>query len=459
MTFEEMQELLESGEKITIEYKECIEGLNSSVFETVSSFSNRYGGYVILGVEDDGTPKGVNRNTVKDIKHNFVNALNNPEKMSPTLYLTLEEFEYDGRLLLWVFVPPSSTVIKCAGLIYDRNEDGDMDITKNPILVENMYRRKSETYIEHKIFPYVTQDNLRMDLMSKVRQLVANKKTDHEWLAMSDMEIMVSAGLYETDFMTGRKGFNMAAVLLFGKDEVIKSCVPGYVTDAIYRVENLDRYDDRLLVSTNLLDSYYWLMGFISKHTSDKFCLIDNESVSIRGLIAREVVGNILVHRDYASAFPAKLIIEKEWIRTENWCKPRRHGRIAADEFTPYPKNPLLASFFVNIGHADTLGSGVRNLFKYTPIYSAGGKPELFEDDVFRISIPLTANANHESELTEREDVILKMIYKNPKLQVEEVMDVLGISRSTVFRDYRGIKEKVGVIYDRKEGKWKIPVS
>jgi len=33
--------------------------------------------------------------------------------------------------------------------------------------------------------------------------------------------------------------------------------------------------------------------------------------------------------------------------------------------FTPDPKNPLIARFFVEIGHADTLGSGVRNLYRY----------------------------------------------------------------------------------------------
>lgn len=30
--------------------------------------------------------------------------------MSPTLYLSIEEFEYEGKLLLWVYVPPTSTV-------------------------------------------------------------------------------------------------------------------------------------------------------------------------------------------------------------------------------------------------------------------------------------------------------------------------------------------------------------
>ena len=53
-----------------------------------------------MGAEDDGTPIGINRNMVKDMKKNFVNQLNNPDKMSPTLYLSLEELEYEGMLLL-----------------------------------------------------------------------------------------------------------------------------------------------------------------------------------------------------------------------------------------------------------------------------------------------------------------------------------------------------------------------
>ncbi len=29
-----------------------------------------------------------------------------------------------------------------------------------------------------------------------------------------------------------------------------------------------------------------------------------------------------------------------------------------SDEFTPYPKNPLIQQFFANIGRTDTIGSG-----------------------------------------------------------------------------------------------------
>ena len=100
-----------------------------------------------------------------------------------------------------------------------------------------MYNRKSNTYTEHRIFLYVTMEDLRMDLMNKVRKLAKSKNPDHPWLEMSEDEILKSAGLWEKDFSSGIQGYNLAGVLLFGKDEVIRSCCPGYITDAIYRVE------------------------------------------------------------------------------------------------------------------------------------------------------------------------------------------------------------------------------
>ena len=39
------------------------------------------------------------------------------------------------------------------------------------------------------------------------------------------------------------------------------------------------------------------------------------------------------------------------------------------DEFQPYPKNPIIQRFFSNIGRTATIGSGVINLYKYTPFF------------------------------------------------------------------------------------------
>ena len=55
-----IQKLVRDGEGLTVEFKRCTNELTNSVFETVSAFLNRYGGYLLLGVEDDGEISGVN---------------------------------------------------------------------------------------------------------------------------------------------------------------------------------------------------------------------------------------------------------------------------------------------------------------------------------------------------------------------------------------------------------------
>jgi ATP-dependent DNA helicase RecG len=42
----------------------------------------------------------------------------------------------------------SSQVHRCNGRIYDRNEDGDLDITDHTVQVAQLYQRKHATYSE-----------------------------------------------------------------------------------------------------------------------------------------------------------------------------------------------------------------------------------------------------------------------------------------------------------------------
>ena len=71
--------------------------------------------------------------------------------------------------------PESSQIHSCNGRIYDRNEDGDLDITDHTRLVSILYHRKQETYSENKIFPYATLDHLREDLIAKARKVYGNQ--------------------------------------------------------------------------------------------------------------------------------------------------------------------------------------------------------------------------------------------------------------------------------------------
>lgn len=66
---------------------------------------------------------------------------------------------------------------------------------------------------------------------------------------------------------------------------MILNVCPAYETDALVRRVNVDRYDDREIVRTNLIESYEQLMEFTRKHLPDKFFLENDNRVSLRNIL------------------------------------------------------------------------------------------------------------------------------------------------------------------------------
>ena len=102
----------------------------------------------------------------------------------------------------------------------------------------------------------------------RARTMTASRSTNHPWKSMSDEELLRSAGLILKDEERQIEGITLAAILLFGKDATIMSVLPQHKTDAIFRIENLDRYDDGDVIITNLLETYERLMEFGQKQNS-----------------------------------------------------------------------------------------------------------------------------------------------------------------------------------------------
>lgn len=463
------EELIAQGEGISIEFKECKDALPKNVFETLCAFLNRFGGDIFLGLKDDGTIIGVDKDKSKKIRADFVSAMNNPQKIFPTVYLPVDEFEIGGKTILHVYVPESSQVHNTNRRIFDRNEDGDFDITDNTDLVAAMYIRKQREYTENTVFPYATENDLKQDLIDRARIMATNRNPHHPWERMTNEEILRSAGLYKKNLQTGESGYTLACILLFGTDEAILSALPHHKTDAIYRVKETDRYDDRDDIRCNLIESYDRLMAFIEKHVDDKFYMENEIRVSARNKLFREVVANMLIHREYSNAYPAKLIIEKDCVRTENGNKARGLGTISLTDFVPYPKNPVIASVFKEIGWAEELGSGVRNIVKYSKVYS-GTIPEFIDGDVFKTKISLNGTVNgtvndtvndtvnYGVKLTPTEQAVLDCIRDNNSIGVAEIVSRTEKGRSTIMRSIKSLKEKgfIRRVGSDKTGSWEI---
>ena len=385
MDLQSFMAMIEHGESETVEFKRCGGQPGEDTFETVCSFANRRGGNILLGVTDDGEVIGVPKGSAVGIRRNIANVVNNPKLFTTPPTVEFEDVEVNGQLVVRVWVPATHGVFRFKGEVYDRVADADVRL-RSESQIMGIYLRKYSVYTEKHIFAFLEIGDLRSDLIDRVRKMAVLRRAGHPWGAMSGEELLRSAHLHGKDLETGAEGYNRACALLFGKDYAVRSACPAYKTDAIVRKDPVNRYDDRLTTSSPLFEAYDELSEFCERHLPDPFYLEGDTRVSSRAIVVRELVANSLIHREYTSPFPAKIVIDGEGVRSENANRPLFGGRLSLSDFNPMPKNPIIAGVFAQAGLAEELGSGLRNLAKYAKVLT-GGAVEMDDGDVFRTVI------------------------------------------------------------------------
>lgn len=149
LSTDKIKDLLSHGENRQVEFKKCTDKVSASVYETVCSFLNAEGGYIFLGVDDDGAILGINPKCVTDMTKSIINTLNNPELFLPPMPITPEQTEIDGKIILYLSVPESEQVHRYKNRFYDRWGDADNDVSKHTYLVKNMFMRKEKESSEN----------------------------------------------------------------------------------------------------------------------------------------------------------------------------------------------------------------------------------------------------------------------------------------------------------------------
>lgn len=481
MTQQKVLKILSAGEGISIEFKQARTSLPENVFESICAFLNRIGGDVLLGVKDNGELAGIDPARIEQIKTDIVNLSNNPNKLDPPFMLFPEEFTIEGKKIIYIRAPQSSQVHSTGSIIFDRNQDGDFRV-KSSEAISRMYQRKSADFTENRIYPYLAFSDFSPDVFPKIRNLIQSHRPDHPWLTLSNEELLQSAGMFKRDYESGKDGYTLAAALLFAKDDVLQQILPAYKTDALLRRQDLDHYDDRREIRSNLVNAYDELMQFIRVHLPDKFFMEGDIRVDLREKIFREITANLLIHREYTSAFPARLVICRDRLETENANNPAGYGPINPDNFNPYPKNPAIVKFFQQLGRAEELGSGIRNIRKYLPYYSDNAQFAFIEKDNFKTVLHIPdiftepreiSSEKSSEEIQEKygrsaeevrkkfgrnaEKILIEMI-TDPKITIAQLSEKLGLSTSGVEKNIAKLRKQniIKRAGSTKSGYWEI---
>ena len=101
---ENIKNIILLGENVNTELKEATNGLTKSVFESVCSFLNTTGGYIILGANDKKEIIGIKEELIEKIKKDYMTQCNNKEVINPTILSELHEIKIDGKIILYTHI-------------------------------------------------------------------------------------------------------------------------------------------------------------------------------------------------------------------------------------------------------------------------------------------------------------------------------------------------------------------
>ena len=489
MTKEQFLEICKIGENSTVEYKTCRSEVSHSVYESVCSMLNRNGGWILLGVSDDGEISGVETAKAADMKKAIMDAINNPEVFLPSPFFIPEILTVEEKICLALNIPCGQYVYRYKGRYWDRLEASDYDITDSPELLLTLFERKNPHLFEDREVEGMDMGDIDKETLLACRKMVAVNHPSHPWVMMGDEELLASTRLMTTN-ANGKQSFKFASLLLFGTDDAIERYVPRYRFEAIFHMctyaqyQKMDdvanRYDDRTTLRCNLIKVYDRLTEFTLRHMPDKFYLPGGsvQRVDVRLALMREIIGNLCVHTDYSSGFACFLEIFKDRVMTRNATRliPQTpEGEISIRQLGNYTKNPLLVKVFHELDWVEDLGSGTRNILKYAPLYYPDYKIGINNGQQFVFGITYAdaeaenVGGNHEMSVenvgrkgkaaekkNKRQQAIIGLIHANPHITQTQMAEILNVAAKTIERDTEELTA-LGIIRhegDKKTGNW-----
>jgi predicted HTH transcriptional regulator len=170
----DIENIIAQGEGISVEFKEAKEKVSASLYETVVSFANTNGGYILLGVDDEGNIPGIQSNISDNQKfnNNYVPSsgeIRTKSGLNPIEKITMlpdKKLQYIIKIL---FV---------SGAPISRDELTDIFVYKNLAFFRQNYLRPLETtgFIKRTNPEKPTASNQKYVITEKGKQFLTEYK-------------------------------------------------------------------------------------------------------------------------------------------------------------------------------------------------------------------------------------------------------------------------------------------
>jgi len=457
--------ILPDIESLTVEFKSSFK---DDVIETLVAFSNTKGGTVYIGISDTGKAQGVH--VEKETVQQWINEIKT--KTSPHIIPDAEVLDIENKTVVAFFtieypIKPVST----RGKYYKRV--GNSNHLLSTTEVANIHLQTIHSSWDYYPRPNKTLHDISLKKVEKAMNIIKRRDDNLQFESIEEF-------LKKNELLFDDNKISNGCFLMFSEGENLYSTIQmGHFASEIVIKDDVVNSDD-------ILTQIDEVMLFIRKHISKELIITGKQIENIQRWqypleALREIVLNMIIHRDYTASSNSIIKIFSDHILFFNpgiLPDSITIEQLKTNQYISTPRNRQIAKMAKEMGIIERYGTGirrVRNMFiEYgldEPQYEmiSGGMAVtvfglMFEEENKKISTndsETVKSSNQKSNQKSREksrEKILNLIENNTFITLNEIADATGLSIKGVEKNIQQLKD-IGLI-ERigadKGGYWKV---
>ena len=429
---------IQQGESNTLEFKQSF---GKEAIETVCAFANSQGGWLLIGVQDNGTIQGVP--FTEEMPQQIINQIKT--QTEPGLIVDVEPVVLEGKSVLVIKVGEFPIKpVSCKGWFYKRkaNSNHQLNLTE----IANLHLQSLQ--LSWDAYPANGANWQDLD-PAKIEQFIGRVNQKGRFsLQGTQQENLAKLNLLKDGQVSN------AAKLLFGKEQTLYNIHIG-------RFKTPSMIIDDKMVRATLFDAVEETMRIIISHLKVAFEItgkkIERTEIFEYPLEAlRELVLNSIIHRDYTSPVDNQIKIFDQKITIFN--PGRLYGdltieQLKTDSYPSRTRNKLIAEAFYLTGDIEKYGSGYQRIRKaiqdyptMTFDYEESGDGYMVTVGYAQQKLTTQTNGGVTEGVTEgvNEGVkkLLDFIKQNPGLRTTQIEAQLNVPVKTLERWLRQLKDQ-----------------
>ncbi|MFW5832285.1 MAG: ATP-binding protein [Prolixibacteraceae bacterium] len=425
--------IYKSGENETLEFKSSF---NNELIETLVVFANTTGGKIIAGINSKGEVTGTSLNA--ESIQNWVNEIKN--KTSPSLIPDVESIQTDNKTIV-VFSMQEYPIKRVA------NSNHLLDISE----VVNLHLQSFNTSWD---FHVNNQFKINDISLGKVQTAIDQVNKTGARISDDPLTFCIKNDLIRDGQIT-----NAAYLLFTERDTVITTIELGkFQTDTV--MKDSDR------TKSDILTQIEQVISFVKKHINKEIIITgqprNTEKWQYPLEAIREIVINMIIHRDYRSASDSIVKIFDDRIEFYNPGKlpdSITEDDLLSNNYKSTPRNKLIADFCKSLGLIEKYGSGIRRIIEYFKDANMP-QPEFRNiSDGFMVTAFVAESTTKVGEkLTANQKTIVSHMQNNPYITAKELSKKVGISVRKIETNIKKLKDLdyIKRIGPPKGGQWEI---